>query len=164
MNIYLYFPLTFSCLVAYTSTTMPLYHLHSKTITYDVTLTLHDITLHFHSRFHLPVPKSTHAYVHGFIMLPPCQPHVFAWLARWQLTADDLAKMSFFFKHQKGLLYRSWWCSGAMVGVLVSRLRHQGLSPGGESLFVSLGKTLSSLSSQVNKWVPANAGGNLVMD
>ena len=57
----------------------------SKTITDDVTLTLHDITLHFtfHSRSHLPITNSTHAY--GFIMLLPRQPRFFARLARWQL-------------------------------------------------------------------------------
>ena len=37
------FSLTFSCLVAYTSTPIPLYHLHSKIITDNVTLILHDI-------------------------------------------------------------------------------------------------------------------------
>ena len=67
-------------------------------------LPLHDIILHFtfHSRFHLPVPKSTHA--HGFIMLPPRQPRVFARLARWQsLTAYRVSQLL----RQLALLYIS---------------------------------------------------------
>ena len=42
-------------------------------------LTLPYITIHFHSRFHLPVPKlNSRTCAHGFIMLPPRQPRVFA--------------------------------------------------------------------------------------
>ena len=63
---------------------------NSRTITDDVTLTLHYISF----EIFLPVPKCTHA--HGSIMLPPRHPRVLARVTRWQLLRDPSGVFSIY--------------------------------------------------------------------
>ena len=134
--------------------------LHYITLLYidSVTLTLHNITLHFtfHLRIHLPVPRSTHA--HGFIMLPPRQPRVLARRARWQLPIEPIrmnesgrtcsalmTRCGTDLRHQYGIFcgksQTSFTRNTARAGSEAGRLFSQAEQPGPRARFLKVPKS-----------------------